>query len=156
MQASSKLSFRLRWVCPLCRPVKSPTQNRHKRPRPQSYDQLIEQKRHASSSNPRRSSSHFYRSDFANQPFTGSYEPGLPTKGPLGAASNYGAPRLTPKALKKHLDDFVVGQERAKKILSVAVYNHYQRVQELQRREEEEAELQAQRQRREGHPTEST
>lgn len=35
---------------------------------------------------------------------------------------------LTPSQIKKHLDDYVVGQERAKKIISVAVYNHYKRV----------------------------
>lgn len=56
--------------------------------------------------------------------------------------------------LKQHLDQFVVGQERAKKILSVAVYNHYQRVQELQRREDEEEERLARRERRERHPVE--
>ncbi|EEP79261.1 ATP-dependent Clp protease ATP-binding subunit clpX [Uncinocarpus reesii 1704] len=60
--------------------------------------------------------------------------------------------------LKQHLDQFVVGQDRSKKVLSVAVYNHYQRVQELQRRaEEEEAYLarQARREAVEGHPLEA-
>jgi len=33
-----------------------------------------------------------------------------------------------PAEIKKILDDYVIGQERAKKILSVAVYNHYKRV----------------------------
>jgi ATP-dependent Clp protease ATP-binding subunit ClpX len=56
--------------------------------------------------------------------------------------------------LKQHLDQFVVGQDRAKKILSVAVYNHYQRIQEMQRRQEEEEELIAQRERRDRHPVE--
>jgi len=33
-----------------------------------------------------------------------------------------------PKEIKAHLDDYVIGQERAKKILSVAVHNHYKRI----------------------------
>ena len=34
----------------------------------------------------------------------------------------------TPESIKKSLDDYVIGQERAKKVLSVAVYNHYKRI----------------------------
>jgi ATP-dependent Clp protease ATP-binding subunit ClpX len=34
----------------------------------------------------------------------------------------------TPVEIKEHLDGFVIGQEKAKKILSVAVYNHYKKV----------------------------
>ena len=67
------------------------------------------------------SSGQFNRSDFGNQPFTGIYDAGQPTGGPLGGASIAGAPRITPRMLKEHLDQFVVGQERAKKVLSTAV-----------------------------------
>ena len=35
----------------------------------------------------------------------------------------------TPREIRTFLDDYVVGQEEAKKILSVAVYNHYRRIQ---------------------------
>lgn len=34
-----------------------------------------------------------------------------------------------PREIKEFLDDYVIGQEKAKKILSVAVYNHYKRIQ---------------------------
>jgi ATP-dependent Clp protease ATP-binding subunit ClpX len=34
----------------------------------------------------------------------------------------------TPHSLKKSLDEYVIGQDRAKKVLSVAVYNHYKRI----------------------------
>ncbi len=35
-----------------------------------------------------------------------------------------------PREIKKHLDDYVIGQDEAKRFLSVAVYNHYKRLQQ--------------------------
>ena len=35
---------------------------------------------------------------------------------------------LKPKEMKEFLDEYVIGQEDAKRVLSVAVYNHYKRV----------------------------
>ena len=34
----------------------------------------------------------------------------------------------TPKEIKSFLDDYVIGQEVSKRVLSVAVYNHYKRL----------------------------
>ncbi len=42
-------------------------------------------------------------------------------------SKRYGA-LPTPRQIKEYLDEYVIGQERAKKILAVAVYNHYKRV----------------------------
>ncbi|MEG2350176.1 MAG: ATP-dependent Clp protease ATP-binding subunit ClpX, partial [Hungatella sp.] len=35
---------------------------------------------------------------------------------------------LKPKEIKAFLDEYVIGQDAAKKVLSVAVYNHYKRI----------------------------
>ena len=38
------------------------------------------------------------------------------------------APIPTPQKIYEHLDNYVIGQQRAKRVLSVAVYNHYKRL----------------------------
>ena len=39
---------------------------------------------------------------------------------------------LKPKEIKERLDEYIIGQETAKKTISVAVYNHYKRIRALQ------------------------
>jgi ATP-dependent Clp protease ATP-binding subunit ClpX len=48
---------------------------------------------------------------------------------------------LKPIDIKKYLDQYVIGQEEAKKILSVAVYNHYKRIFNSTKGKPEEVEI---------------
>lgn len=43
---------------------------------------------------------------------------------------------LKPKEIKDHLDEYIIGQEAAKKTIAVAVYNHYKRIRSLSRKGE--------------------
>ena len=48
----------------------------------------------------------------------------------------------SPKEIKQILDDYVIGQEEAKKTLSVAVYNHYKRIAHEENANKEDVEIQ--------------
>ena len=47
------------------------------------------------------------------------------------APSNFDLHLVSPRDIKKYLDEFIIGQHRAKKILSVAVFNHYNRIRQF-------------------------
>ncbi len=48
---------------------------------------------------------------------------------------------MKPAEIKAHLDQFVIGQEEAKKVVSVAVYNHYKRIMHAKKAGEDEVEI---------------
>ena len=66
--------------------------------------------------------------------FTNVPEMAIPNKQKIKKKAAKEAPKLTikdipaPHVIKRRLDEYVIGQEKAKKVVSVAVYNHYKRV----------------------------
>jgi ATP-dependent Clp protease ATP-binding subunit ClpX len=48
---------------------------------------------------------------------------------------------LKPAAIKEKLDEYVIGQDDAKKVLAVAVYNHFKRIAHAQKNNKEEIEI---------------
>jgi ATP-dependent Clp protease ATP-binding subunit ClpX len=59
-------------------------------------------------------------------------EKNAPTK-TAGKDESWKSPKHTPIQLKQHLDQYVIGQDHAKRTLCVAVYNHYKRLANLDR-----------------------
>ena len=67
----------------------------------------------------------------------------MPMGDVFGGDSNVSFDELPkPKEIFEYLSDYVVGQDRAKKTLSVAVYNHYKRINALGKADDSEVELQ--------------
>ncbi len=61
------------------------------------------------------------------------------TKKASSPTSFHFPPGLTPQLLKTKLDEYVIGQDAAKKVLSVAVYNHFKRL--LQKKTNDDVEI---------------
>jgi ATP-dependent Clp protease ATP-binding subunit ClpX len=62
---------------------------------------------------------------------------------PTPAATEFHAKRIpSPKEIYEQLNEWVVGQDRAKKVLSVAVYNHYKRINQRSQKSGNAVELQ--------------
>jgi ATP-dependent Clp protease ATP-binding subunit ClpX len=68
----------------------------------------------------------------ANQAYRIVQESGVyeKSKGKAGGKAKNKIPK--PKEIKKYLDEYVIGQDEAKRFLSVAVYNHYKRLEQPQ------------------------
>lgn len=61
-----------------------------------------------------------------NSGFTSSYDPAQDSgRGPIFKPS-YGVPQFYPRDLKARVDEYVVGQDRAKKTICSSIFNHYQ------------------------------
>lgn len=48
---------------------------------------------------------------------------------------------LKPSEIKSHLDEYIIGQDDAKKVMSVAVYNHYKRILNSKKMNEDDVEI---------------
>jgi ATP-dependent Clp protease ATP-binding subunit ClpX len=48
---------------------------------------------------------------------------------------------MKPVEIKKHLDQFVIGQDEAKRVIAVAVYNHYKRINRLKTKEDDDVDI---------------
>ncbi|KAF3765945.1 hypothetical protein M406DRAFT_37337 [Cryphonectria parasitica EP155] len=62
-----------------------------------------------------------------NGGFSSSYDPSEDTgRGPMFTRPTFGVPQFYPRDLKARVDEYVVGQDRAKKTICSTIFNHYQ------------------------------
>lgn len=90
-----------------------------------------------------------------SQGFTSAYDPDERGRGPIFEKVVPRAASFYPRDLKKMLDDYVVGQDRAKKTICSIVFNHAQKIsyrkylaEQMRDRDEKEARQAAARERR--------
>lgn len=78
-----------------------------------------------------------------NSGFTGVYDPSMESgRGPMFNKSKFGVPQFYPRDLKKRVDDYVVGQDRAKKTICATIFNHYQNLRRRHHQEHEDRDRQ--------------
>lgn len=76
------------------------------------------------------------RSNNFNSGFSSSYDPSQDAgRGPIFNKNTFGVPQFYPRDLKKRVDDYVVGQDRAKKTICSVIFNHYQGLRRRQHHE---------------------
>lgn len=74
--------------------------------------------------------------------FTSSYDPTQDNeRGPIFTKSTFGVPQFYPRDLKRRVDDYVVGQDRAKKTICSVIFNHYQGLRRRQHHESQDQRL---------------
>ncbi|KAH8897852.1 P-loop containing nucleoside triphosphate hydrolase protein [Thozetella sp. PMI_491] len=80
--------------------------------------------------------------------YSSSYDPSTETgRGPIFNSSSVGVPHFYPRDLKKRVDDYVVGQDRAKKTICSVIFNHYQSLRRRQHLEAKDQRLREKQQR---------
>jgi len=77
--------------------------------------------------------------DVCNEIIAEELDPAMPIEDAEAGPLEFRLPR--PSEIKSVLDEYVIGQDYAKKTLSVAVYNHYRRVQDGSAEDEQDVEL---------------
>ncbi|KAH6997012.1 P-loop containing nucleoside triphosphate hydrolase protein [Ilyonectria destructans] len=74
-----------------------------------------------------------------NSGFSGTYDPSIDSgRGPMFNKTTFGVPHFYPRDLKKRVDDYVVGQDRAKKTICSTIFNHYQNLRRRHQHEHED------------------
>ena len=82
------------------------------------------------------------RSQYYNSGYTSTYDPSQETgRGPIFNKHTFGVPQFYPRDLKRRVDDYVVGQNRAKKTICSVIFNHYQGLRRRQHHELEDQHL---------------
>ena len=69
--------------------------------------------------------------DCAQQAYNIAMQTGVLSQGQDGEENTFTLKKVPkPKEIKKYLDEYIIGQDEAKRYLAVAVYNHYKRLQQ--------------------------